>query len=83
MGGVYAEDEMDIAGAFLTNREDFKDMVTKSDGFMQFLSDNQQIFDNIYQTGLGFRNEIGIEEKRLRKPVETKPSQIWKGAGSQ
>lgn len=39
-GGVYAEDEMDLAGAFLTNREDFKDMVTKSDGFMQFLSDN-------------------------------------------
>jgi len=43
-----------------------------------FLPDNQEIFDDLYFSGLGFEDELFIETKRKKKPVLAKKTQAWR-----
>ncbi|MDB5006245.1 MAG: hypothetical protein JWP45_638 [Mucilaginibacter sp.] len=66
-GKAYVTDEMDVCGAFLSNPKLFKEIAANNDASATFLPDNQEIFDDLYYSGLGFEDELFIETKRKRK----------------
>ncbi|WP_207428958.1 hypothetical protein [Pedobacter sp. SYSU D00535] len=65
-GRAYASDEMDVCGAFLSNPKLFEEIAQNQDASAEFAPTNQKIFDELYFSGLGFKDEISIENKRKR-----------------
>ncbi|WP_124580103.1 hypothetical protein [Pedobacter sp. KBW06] len=63
-GRLYASDELDICGAFLSNKTKFMEFGKMEDSMATFHSGNQQIFDELYFAGLGFEDELFIEKKK-------------------
>lgn len=64
---VFAMDELDICGAFLSNRSAFKKLMNEDQTSVTFDPHYQHIFDEIYFSGLGFDNEIFIGSKKNKK----------------
>lgn len=76
-GRTFVTDEMDVCGAFLSNRTFFNKLATE-DASATFLPDNQEIFDDLYYNGLGFKDELFIESKRKRKIRKTGKTHTWR-----
>ena len=64
-GGLLCSDELEICGAILTNTipEEF----LKSNQPIYTHPDHAQLFDDYYEKGLGFENEINLERKTSGK----------------
>jgi hypothetical protein len=77
-GKAYITDEMDVCGAFLSNPKLFKEIAANDEASATFLPDNQEIFDDLYYSGLGFEDELFIETKKNRKLRPGAKTQAWK-----
>jgi len=76
-GRAIITDELDVCGTFLSNPKLFKEIAGNEDASATFMPDNQQIFDDLYHTGLGFEGELFIEVKQGRKPRKTASIRAW------
>jgi hypothetical protein len=68
-GRMYATDEMDICGTFLSNKNLYFKITDNPEASMTFSPENQEVFDDLYYTGLGFDDEFFIEIKKKRRPI--------------
>jgi hypothetical protein len=64
-GGLICGDELEICGAILNKQ--ISDKRLKSNEIIKTHPDHAQIFDDYYDKGLGFDNEINIERKTSDK----------------
>lgn len=63
---IVCDDELEICGWFLNDREQFKEYADK-DTMINMGSDMGAIFDAYYRIGLGFKNELDMEYKKHYK----------------
>ncbi|WP_295793967.1 hypothetical protein [Mucilaginibacter sp.] len=69
-GRMYATDEMDICGTYISNKNLYLKMAANNGASMTFSPENQGVFDELYYTGLGFEDEFFIDIKRKRRPIK-------------
>jgi hypothetical protein len=76
-GRAMITDELDVCGTFLSNPKLFREIAGNHDASATFMPENQQIFDDLYHTGLGFEDELFIEVKQRRKPRRSASIRAW------
>lgn len=62
-GHLVCFDELELAGWYLCDREQFK-KASEADSVVMTGQEMGEIFDAYYQTGLGFQDELDIDSKR-------------------
>lgn len=66
-GHIICDDELEICGWYLTDREHFKKTAENKDEKIGTSAHMRGIFDEHYYYGLGFKNELDIEYKKQYK----------------
>lgn len=64
-GHIYSNDELQICGAYLGKKLSLKECRSKAPIFTN--PEMDLIFDDLYEKGLGFKNEINLEKKKSGK----------------